>query len=96
MISKDFFKALDLIALEKGIEKEKILEIMGRGILNAYKKIHNTSENARIDFNEDKNEIMLSAEYEVVEEESLNPGEITLADARMRRKSAKNWWCYNF
>ena len=88
MISKDFFRALDMIALEKGLEKEKILEIMGRGILNAYKKVHNTSENARIDFNEDKNEIMLSAEYTVVEE-VINPGEIALADAKKRRKSAK-------
>ena len=88
MISKDFFRALDLIALEKGLEKEKILDIMGRGILNAYKKVHNTSENARIDFNEDKNEIMLSAEYIVVEE-VVNPGEITLAEAKKRRKSAK-------
>ena len=88
MISKDFFRALELIALEKGLEKEKILEIMGRGILNAYKKVHNTSENARIDFNEDKNEIMLSAEYVVVEE-VVNPGEIALVDAKKKRKSAK-------
>ncbi len=88
MISKDFFRALDLIAAEKGLEKEKILEIMGRGLLNAYKKVHNTSENARIDFNEDKNEIMLTAEYIVVKEVE-NPGEIALADAKKRRKTAK-------
>jgi len=88
MISKDFFKALETIALEKGLEKEKILEIMSRGILNAYKKIHSTSENARIEFNEDKNEILLSAEYVVVEE-VVNPGEISLAKAKLRRKSAK-------
>ncbi len=88
MISKDFFKALDLIALDRGLEKEKILEIMGRGLLNAYKKIHNTSENARIEFNEDKNEILLSAEYTVVAEDA-QPGEILLSDAKKRRKTAK-------
>ncbi len=88
MISKDFFRALDMIAAEKGLEKEKILEVMGRGLLNAYKKVHNTSENARIDFNEEKNEIMLSAEYVVVKE-VLNPGEISLAVAKKRKKSAK-------
>ena len=54
MISKEFFKALELVANERGLEKEKILEIMGRGLLNAYKKVHNISENARIEFNEDK------------------------------------------
>jgi len=88
MISKDFFKALDMIALEKGLEKEKILEIMSRGILNAYKKIHSTSENARIEFNEAKNEILLSAEYVVVKE-AENPGEVSLAKAKLKRKSAK-------
>ena len=88
MSSKDFFRALDMIAAEKGLEKEKILEVMGRGILNAYKKVHNTSENARIDFNEDKNEIMLSAEYVIVKE-VLNPGEMSLTAAKKRRKSAK-------
>ena len=88
MISKEFFKALELIAVERGLEKEKILEIMGRGLLNAYKKVHNTSENARISFNEDKNEIQLVADYIIVEE-IVNPGEITLAAAKLRRKSAK-------
>ncbi len=88
MISKEFFKALELIALEKGLEKEKILEIMSRGILNAYKKIYSTSENARIEFNEDKNEILLSADYVVVKE-VLNAGEISLAKAKLKRKSAK-------
>ena len=88
MISKDFFKALELIAIERGLEKEKILDIMGRGLLNAYKKVHNTSENARISFNEEKNEIQLVADYTVVEE-VVNPGEISLATARLRRKSAK-------
>ncbi|MBN2604690.1 MAG: transcription termination/antitermination protein NusA [Bacilli bacterium] len=88
MISKDFFKALELIALERGLEKEKILEIMERGILNAYKKVYNTSENAKIEFNEEKNEILLSADYLVVQEPE-NPGEVSLKDAKKRRKSSK-------
>jgi N utilization substance protein A len=88
MISKDFFKALELIAIDRGLEKEKILDIMGRGILNAYKKVHNTSENARIEFNDEKNEILLSAEYTVVAE-NPTPGEILLSVAKKRRKSAK-------
>lgn len=88
MRSKDFFAALDLIAQDRGLDKEMILEVMGRGILNAYKKEYNTSDNARIEFNEDKNEILLIAEYVVVKEVE-NPGEISLADARKRRKTAK-------
>ncbi len=88
MISKEFFKALEVLAIDRGLEKEKILEIMGRGILNAYKKQHMTSENAKVEFNEEKAQIVLSADYIVVEE-VVNPGEISLADARKKRKTAK-------
>merc|ERR1711879_1065716 len=85
MIRKEFFKALEVLANERGIEKEKILDIFARGLLNAYKKEHQTSDNARIEFNEEKNEILLVAEYNIVE----NPAEISLEDARKHRKSAK-------
>jgi N utilization substance protein A len=88
MISKDFFRALEILAEDRGIEKEKILDVMGRGILNAYKKDHYTSDNARIEFNTEKNEIVLYADYVVVNEVE-NPGEITLKDARKRRKTIK-------
>ncbi len=88
MISKDFFRALEVLAEQRGIEKEKILDIMGRGILNAYKKDHYTSDNARIEFNTVKNEIILFADYTVVEVVE-NPGEISLTDARKKRKTIK-------
>jgi N utilization substance protein A len=88
MISKDFFKALEVLAEQRGIEKEKILDVMGRGILNAYKKDHYTSDNARIEFNTSKNEIVLYADYTVVDVVE-NPGEISLEDARQRRKTIK-------
>jgi N utilization substance protein A len=88
MISKDFFRALDILADERGIEKEKILDILSKGILNAYKKDHYTSDNARVEFNDVKNEITLSADYVIVEKVE-NPGEISLADARKKRKTSK-------
>jgi len=88
MISKDFFRALEVLADDRGIEKEKILDVMGRGILNAYKKDHYTSDNARIEFNTEKNEIVLYADFIVVETVE-NPGEIALKDARKRRKTIK-------
>ena len=88
MIRKEFFKALEVLAEERGIEKEKILEIFRRGLLNAYKKEHQTSENATIEFNEERNEILLVAEYEVVKEVET-PGQISLKDARKRRKTIK-------
>jgi len=88
MISKDFFRALEVLAEDRGIDKEKILDVMGRGILNAYKKDHYTSDNARIEFNTVKNEIILFADYTVVDEVE-NPGEIALEVARKKRKTIK-------
>ena len=88
MISKDFFRALEALAESRGIEKQKILDVMGRGILNAYKKDHYTSDNARIEFNTVKNEIILFADYTVVETVE-NPGEIALEVARKKRKTIK-------
>jgi N utilization substance protein A len=88
MISKDFFKALEMLAAERGLEKEKILEVMQRGLLNAYKKEFEISENAKVEFNEAKSQIMLSADYVVVDVKE-NPGEMILADAKKKRKSAK-------
>jgi N utilization substance protein A len=88
MIRKEFFKALDMLAQERGIEKEKILDIFARGLLNAYKKEHQTSDNARIEFNEEKNEIILVAEYTVVDEVEI-PTEISLEEARKHRKTIK-------
>ena len=72
MISKDFFRALEVLAEDRGIEKEKILDVMGRGILNAYKKDHQISDNARIEFNTVKNEIILYADYMVFNELYIN------------------------
>jgi len=88
MISKDFFRALEVLAEDRGIDKEKILDVMGRGILNDYKKDHYTSDNARIEFNTVKNEIILFADYTVVDEVE-KPGEIALEVARKKRKTIK-------
>ncbi len=88
MISKDFFRALEVLADDRGIDRDKILDVIGRGILNAYKKDHYTSDNARIEFNVDKNEIVLHADYVVVDKVE-NPGEISLKDARKKRKTIK-------
>ncbi|MCK4551610.1 MAG: transcription termination/antitermination protein NusA [Tenericutes bacterium] len=92
MISKEFFKALDVLAEERKIEKEKILEIFGRGLINAYKKAYGGKTNAVVVFNEEKAEILLVAKSLVVAE--VNPeaeigAQILLAEAKKIRKTAK-------
>ena len=67
MISKEFFKALEQVAEERDVPKEKILDIFGKGLLNAYKKDYRGQQNARVLFNEEKAEILIVATYLVVD-----------------------------
>lgn len=66
MISKEFFAALDEVAISRDIKKEKILMVMEHGLLNAYKKAYNKKQKARVVFKELRNEIQIFAIYEVV------------------------------
>ncbi len=92
MVSKEFFKALEVLSEERDIPKEKILEVFGRGLINAYKKAYNGKQNAEVVFNEEKAEITLVARSLVVSEidPEAEPGtQITLVDAREHKKTAR-------
>ncbi|MBN2541011.1 MAG: transcription termination/antitermination protein NusA [Bacilli bacterium] len=92
MISKDFFKALEVLAEERNISKEKILEIFGRGLINAYKKAYNGKTNVEVEFNEEKAEILLVAKSLVVDEvnpEAEEGSQISLEDAKELKKTAR-------
>ncbi len=88
MKAKDFYKALETIVDERGLDKEKILEILERGMLNAYKKEYQSNENARVEFNEEKDEINLYADYLVVDEPE-DATQMSLKDAREKNKRIK-------
>ncbi|XMB66674.1 transcription termination factor NusA [Mycoplasmatota bacterium zrk1] len=92
MISKDFFRVLSLLAVEREIPVERLLEIFRKGLESAYKKQHNKAENVVVEFQPEKNKILLFARKEVIEEvpEDGNEAEyITLHEAMKTRKSAK-------
>ncbi|HOP57207.1 MAG TPA: transcription termination factor NusA [Bacillota bacterium] len=92
MVSKEFFKALEQVAEERDIPKEKILDIFGKGLLNAYKKDYNGQQNAKVVFNEEKAEIIIVATYLVVEEvdpEAEKGTQITVMEAQQLKKNAK-------
>jgi N utilization substance protein A len=91
MISKEFFKALEQIADERGIAKEKILDIFSKGLLNAYKKDYDGQQNAQVVFNEEKYEIQIIATYTVVETvdpEAEKGTQITVEEAAAFKKNA--------
>lgn len=87
MKSKDFFAALDMIAQTRNLEKDKVLEVMERGIQNAMKK-EDYSENVRIEFSVEKETIRAFEDLLVVKE-SPEKGEIALKDARLEKKTIK-------
>jgi transcription termination/antitermination protein NusA len=92
MISKEFFKALEQIELEKGIDRHKILDVFAKGLLNAYKKDFNGQQNAEVVYNEDKYEIQIITRTTVVEEvdpEVEKGTQITLEEAQELKKNAK-------
>ncbi|QWB99621.1 transcription termination/antitermination protein NusA [Mycoplasmatota bacterium] len=92
MISKDFFKALENLAVERNVTKEEILKIFGDGLINAYKKAYGGKTNAEVVFNSEKSEIDLVSKSIVVSEidpESEPGHEITLEEAREIKKNAK-------
>jgi len=92
MISKEFFRALEQVADERGVSKEKILDIFGKGLLNAYKKDYNGQQNAKVLFNEEKSEILIVATYLVVDEidpEAEKGTQITLEEASELKKASK-------
>ncbi len=88
MQSKEFFQALTMIADSRGLDKDKVLEVMERGLLNAVKKELDYNENITIEFDEEKDSIRVFENLLVVKE---NPeyGEISLAEARKTRKTIK-------
>jgi N utilization substance protein A len=88
MQSKPFFEALTQIAEERGLEKIQILEIFERGLLNAYKKAYQSQDTVRVEFNEERHEIQLLADYLVVEEVSA-PNQMNLLEARTHKKKIK-------
>lgn len=93
MVSKEFYKNIDLIVEEKGISREQVLEASRKALIQAYKKTYGNAS-VRVEFNEGKNEILMYSEHVVVEKysENLEDGkmaEILLEDAKKVKPSIK-------
>ena len=80
---KEFLKALDLIVLEKGIDRNIVIEAMEQAMAAAYKK---KGGPARCTVNPDTGEIKLFSVRTVVEDEDFRDarGQISLTDAKKR------------
>jgi N utilization substance protein A len=65
-MSKNFFEALHQIAVDKGINREAIEQIVESAMLSAYKKQYGTIDNVKVTFNRDNNTVSLISRRMVV------------------------------
>ena len=87
MDSKEFLTALELVAKEKGIDKEIIFEAIEASLVSACKKHFGTSQNIKVDMNRQTGEVKCFTQKTVVETVEDPQLEISLEMARVLNPS---------
>lgn len=89
MVNKDFFQALADLETQKGINKDFFLDALEAALTSAYKKNFGEAKSAAVKLNPEKCTIKIYS-YKTVVEEVLDPDkEISLAEAKLGKKSSK-------
>ncbi len=83
MDSKEFLTALELVAKEKGIDKEIIFEAIEASLVSACKKHFGTSQNIKVDMNRETGEVKCFTQKTIVETVEDPQLEISLDMARI-------------
>ncbi|GGN49902.1 transcription termination factor NusA [Oceanobacillus indicireducens] len=81
-MSSQLFDAIDLLAEEKGIEKEILIEALEAALISAYKKNFQSATNVRVELNEEKGSMKVFSRKAIVEEVEDTQQEISLAEAK--------------
>ncbi len=89
MVNKDFFQALKDLEEQKGINQEYFMEALESALTSAYKKHIGEAKSAFVKLNPEKHTIKIYSYKTVVEEVLDNDKEISLAEARLIKKSYK-------
>lgn len=89
MINKDFFQALIDLEEQKGINAEYFIESLESALTSAYKKNFGEAKSAFVKLNPEKNTIKIYSYKTVVSEVLDSDKEISLAEARLIKKSYK-------
>ena len=96
MVSKDFFAALEMVALERNIDREVIIKDMEEALSVAFRKMYGEAKNARVELNFEKKTINAYSYVTVVADEDEDPDkefdwdkEIRLSEAQEINKKYK-------
>ena len=88
-MNKEFFEALEELSVEKGINKEYLLDAIESALVTAYKKNFNSQENVKIVIDEEKASIKVYSLKEVVEEVFDPAIEISVEAAQQYKRRAE-------
>ena len=82
-MNKEFIRAIEDLEKEKHISKEILLEAIESALVSAYKKNYGTSQNVRVDINEETGDINVYMRMDVVSDEDFEGDltQITLEEA---------------
>lgn len=89
MINKDFFQALDDLETEKKIDKQTFITTLETALTSAYKKMYGEAKSAMVKLNPEKSTIKIYSYKTVVNEVEDPDKQISLAEARLIKKSHK-------
>lgn len=83
-MNSEFMQALDELVVDRGIDREVLLETIEQALTSAYKKNFGSAQNVRIEMNRDTGDIKVYSQRLVVDESDLydNFLEIELSEAR--------------
>ncbi len=89
MINKDFFQALEDLQAEKKIDKDTFIQTLETALTSAYKKMYGEAKSALVKLNPEKNTIRIYSYKTIVDNVEDPDKEISLAEARLIKKSFK-------
>ena len=89
MINKDFFQALEDLQAEKKIDKDSFIQTLETALTSAYKKMYGEAKSAMVKLNPEKNTIRIYSYKTIVDNVEDPDKEISLAEARLIKKSFK-------
>jgi len=81
-MNTEFFTALELLEKEKGIPKDYMIERVEAALISAYRRDQGGNSNVRVVVDEEKKEVRVFQQKEIVEEVEDEDTQITLADAK--------------
>lgn len=91
MVSKEFFKQINNIAQERGLEAEDLINVFKKALATSVKR--ETGKSVRIEINSNKDEILAFTQElvvsEIVENEEIEFTQILLEDAKKIKKNIK-------